>query len=228
MASCPKLYYDWLANAEVIDILDIHNHNLSGRSVILGGGGLFHPPFEPFLQYILDSDTKHLVLWGVGRNAHDINDVLIRPPCGKDLIAKADLVGIRDSVIEEEWCPCPSVMNPIFKNNWGNEYQEPEHDKVVLLHTQRDLEVWDQPYKNLHMRMDQPMNVILNFILKGKTVLSSSYHGCLWAEWLNREVIVGNPFSQKFTWGLGSTFQDAFTRSEIFAEEVESLLYHSQ
>jgi len=228
MATCPANYFSWLDDAEVIDIYDVAEHDLSGRDVIVGGGGLLHPPFEPFLQYILDSDTRHLVMWGVGRNAHNIDDVLIRPKAARELIDKADLVGLRDSVLDDEWVPCPSVHHPVFKQYWGNGHVQPEVEIVVLLHAQSELEVWHKPYKNLHLRMDKDIDTTLQFILKGATVVSSSYHGCLWAKWLQREVIVANSFSQKFKWGLGSTFEDAFTRSDLFASRVKALLYESQ
>ena len=225
ITSSPKLYYDWLNDADEIDILHVMSHDLTDCNVIVGGGGLLHPPFEPFLQYILESDTNALVLWGIGRNAHDVQDATIMPECGKDLIAKADLVGLRDSSVDEDWVPCPSVNHQIFKIS---SFIKPSEKKVVLLHTQRDLEVWVKPYRNLHMRMDQPIEAVLDFILKAETVVSSSYHGCLWANWLQREVIVANSFSQKFVWGLGSSFDEALSRSEQFADEVKSLLYPPQ
>lgn len=204
MSSCPAQYFTWLKDAEVIDIVDVRQYDLTDRDVILGGGGLFYDPFAPFLKHILMSHTRSLTLWGIGRNHHEEHghlrdpDGFCRPELTQKIIDKADMVGIRDQRLDPKWVPCPSVFHYSFQHNL---FSDSGRGILALQHREERFHFpVDPAWKQFTMSGN--MRDILTAIDEAEVVLSSSYHGCLWASWMGKKVIAVDGFSQKFRTGL--------------------------
>lgn len=239
LASNPALYNDFLADAKVWDIDASSWHwKIKDQDVILGGGGLLTPAWSPILKSLIDAPWKSLTLWGIGSNRH-LNE---RTPWDNqfpelmdDLIGAANLVGLRDMRLTNDWIPCASVAHQFF-----SDVPNPIHDRVAYQHREPRFQFkTDLP----SIAADSPMLECLNHIASGQQVASSSYHGCLWASMMERESIAVNPFSTKFGTGLplsvksidsnmpfefapiDSNFRtEALERNDAFVKKVRTLI----
>lgn len=251
MASNPAQYFRWLDDAVVLDIVDIMKYDLTGCDVILGGGGMFYDPFMHLLKYLSQQPMKSLTLWGIGRNHHaehgEIDDLdYSQPEVVKALIEKADLVGLRDCRIHPDWVPCPSVHHMMFDIKENG----PKPVGTVLAYQHReDRFSFQAPDGSHSIKSQGSLFDILREIEEHEIVISSSYHGCLWATMLGCKTLSIDGFSQKFRTGLpdsvvpitssdlkdldsildsispNETFmRDARMRSFKFATEVKHLL----
>lgn len=151
--------------------------------IILGGGGLFH--FRGFVEHVLAS-WKHVVLWGMGFNAHGQESD--EPPR-----LFGHLAGLRDKT-SKHWVPCPSCISALLDNQ-----PPPEHDTVYYAHQSHDLpRLRGSPYLTNRVAFDEA----IRFLSSGKTVVTNSYHGAYWASLMGRKVIVRNPWSSKFNYAF--------------------------
>tara|TARA_R110000824_G_scaffold44926_5_gene130350 strand:+ start:1049 stop:1750 length:702 start_codon:yes stop_codon:yes gene_type:complete len=181
------------------DLTQVLPHQVEGKIAIVGGAGLLHPPFKRQLDMIA-GEAEQVYLWGVGLNTHDERHDY--EPLSWPIVQRSEMFGTRDHIATHHrtWhkdattIGCPSVCHPFLENP-----SEPIHDVVAYVH------------KDYHFPIENGIPAITNsceidealhFIAKGKTVISSSYHGALWASWMGREVIIPNPFSTKFYIGL--------------------------
>ena len=197
MASNPKNYFEWLGDWKVIDITGIQWFNLNDCHVILGGGGLLYDDFEPFMMKILGSKLRSLTLWGIGRNRHGRDDTDL-PRFGQMLLDKADLVGLRDCMIHDDWIPCPSVMHHLF-----DEPME-KNGKLAVQHRE-DRFRWIPPQNFMEVKMQGNIDALIEEIASAEVVMSSSYHGALWGLCAGAKTCSVNGFSQKFKHGLPHT-----------------------
>ena len=239
LASNPQIYHEWLADAEVWDIdASAWLWKIRDRDVILGGGGLLNAGWSDLLLALADAPWKSLTLWGIGANKH-INE---QTPWDAGfqkvidhLISKATLVGLRDLRSTEDWVPCASVAHPFFKSP-----PAPIHEVVAYQHREKRFQFSTELPS---IAADKALDDCLLHISSGENVVSSSYHGCLWAALMERPSIAMNPFSTKFNMGLpaqvksiGSnmpldfipfdeTFRaECFRRNDEFAAKVKELI----
>ena len=197
MASNPKQYFEWLDDWKVIDITGLQWFNLDDAHVILGGGGLLYDDFEPFILKIIQSRLKSLTLWGIGRNRHGRDDTEL-PRFGQMLLDKADLVGLRDCMVESDWIPCPSVMHHLF--------DEPleKHGKLAVQHRE-DRFRWTPPKDFTEIKMQGDIDALVGEIARAEVVMSSSYHGALWGVCAGARTCSVDGFCQKFKHALPDT-----------------------
>lgn len=107
-----------------------------------------------------------------------------------------DLAGVRDwpPPPGAEWVPCASVLSPLFDN-------PPEPSRSVVHYGHRLLSPMDG-LNNDCMDFER----VINWLASGEEVVTSSYHGMVWATLLGRKVTV-RPFGAKFygwpyEWGV--------------------------
>jgi hypothetical protein len=170
---------------------------------IVGGGGLFDGgQLESCLQDVLERHGD-VVLWGAGLNRPRNYEERYYP----DWMNRFTLAGVRDwgGGIEERWVPCPSCMHP------GLDIAgDPKEEFVVYNHCETYFVI---DYENAAksratkgaLTAEQNTNTsfstmagALKFLSKGKTVLTTSYHGAYWGMLLGRDVIVQGGHSMRF------------------------------
>ena len=230
LASNPQMYHKWLADAEVWDIdSSAWLWKIRDRDVILGGGGLLNAGWSDLLMALADAPWRTLTLWGIGQNKH-INE---HTPWDEGfdqvieyLKSKATLVGLRDMRATNDWIPCASVAHPFFESP-----PAPIHPVVAYQHREERFQ-FDTELPSI--AADESLIECLEHIASGENVVSSSYHGCLWAALMERPSVAMNPFSTKFKTGLpaqvkpiGSDMEISFLpidmnfRSECFRRNAE-------
>ncbi|MDO8335370.1 MAG: polysaccharide pyruvyl transferase family protein [Candidatus Saccharibacteria bacterium] len=212
-ASDPSLYFPWLANARRVQ-LDrlgariIPTPSLKSHNVIVGGGGLigtelalFRRGFERVLE---QTDLSLSVIWGAGFNTH-LEEPADQPHDLYALLKELDrfaLVGLRDAgLAEARYVPCPSVMMSALTRNYDIEQKAVVYDN------------WQFPWKDGDKKLPQMNNnrrfrssnakqkavyEVIAFLGSAEVVLTSTYHGALWATMLGKKVVVTRPFSTKF------------------------------
>jgi len=223
MASSPKQYFSWLGDWDEIDIVDVGYLSLDDRHIILGGGGLFYPDFEPYLQIILDSNPKSLTIWGIGRNRHGDDSNKIYPDIGQALIDKADLVGLRDCRIEPDWVPCPSVHHLMFDIADDHTIRSKESGGILAFQHRESRFAFKHPSDWESIKSQGNLWDLLRSIEAAELVCSSSYHGCLWATLFGRKTMAVDTFSQKFSTGLPESVK-LISSAELSIEDPEMLL----
>ncbi|HTL48713.1 MAG TPA: hypothetical protein VL688_11705, partial [Verrucomicrobiae bacterium] len=188
----PKLYFDFLQDAEEMDILPYHTarrdniyKDIRDHVVILGGGGILM--YDRIMKQIASSGARAVVLWGAGHNNHGESALQGMP----DYLKKFTLAGIRDVVPGYDWVPCPSCMHPAFSREYAI-----KHDYVIYEHAEFPIHPSIPGPRITNYARD--FNEVIAFLASGETVLTNSYHGAYWATLLNRKVMVVDPFSSKF------------------------------
>lgn len=199
-ASLPAGYWEWVRDYPLYDLGQTYPHMVKDKIVIVGGAGLLHPPFKRSLDVIAEN-AKEVYLWGVGLNTHD--EEVDYSPLEWPIVKKAKLVGVRDHIDlnPDVWDPrcttigCPSVVHPIFEN-------PPEPTQKIVYYAHKDYTIPRRDGTYPYISNACQIETALNHIAQGQTVITTSYHGALWASWFGREVIVPNAFSTKFFVGL--------------------------
>ncbi len=242
-ASDPSLYFPWLANARkvqldrlgarIIPVPSLQNYN-----IIVGGGGLigtelalFRRGFERVLE---QADLLSSVIWGAGFNTH-LDKPTGQPHDAYALLKELDqfaLVGLRDAGFSGvRYTPCPSVMMSALTRNYDIEQKAVVYDN------------WQFPWKDGDKKLPQLNNnrrfrssnakqkavyEVIAFLGSAEVVLTSAYHGVLWATMLGKKVVVTRPFSTKFehfryppvVLGQDETWQEAAARASIYTEAL--------
>lgn len=180
----PAPYFDFGSNT-VMRNLDQTSED--ARALIYGGGYIFNSVVEA----VGSNTTKNqpIILWGVG---------IVNMPASMmsmyDFFERVSLVGTRDYTFRElfDYVPCASCMSPLF-----DDPPEPEHELVLFLHAKKTPQI-EIPLGIPVMSNNEPdFEKVIRFIASGRTVVSSSYHGTLWAMLLGRRVAC-LPFNNKF------------------------------
>ena len=167
--------------------------DLTDQLVIVGGGGLFRPPYQGIVEAICRSHSLRrtqggkLVIWGAGLDHYD-RDTNDEYPIW---IKHADLVGVRDWRKGPQWIPCASCLSPEF-----DKPREIDRPLVVYEHHDRQIPV---TWKGMVARTSsfRTMREALDFLGRGEVVLTNSYHGAYWATLLGRKVVCW-PWSSRF------------------------------
>lgn len=178
LVCAPSRYFD--LKAEEKDIFDPVDPE---KPLIIGGGGLFFPYFQKYLEEKVSRHKAPVFIWGVGTNTHGGKKA--EAPSWLD---KAALVGIRDWGTGHDWVPCASCMSDYFDSQAA-----PKTRMVVYHHGDYLLPAKDLPsMSNFNTTLDE----VVRFMLQAEFVWTNSYHGVFWATLLGRKVIV-SPFSSR-------------------------------
>jgi hypothetical protein len=188
---------------------------ISCRVVVFGGGGVYHRDvFERAKKY--RALGAKIVIWGAGIVTEN-RAVGMTPWNWREFGDMADLCGLREPS-PWELVPCPSCMSPLF-DEFGD--VEPAHDVVYYNHP-------DKPVRPGEPRMTNydptDMATALRFLASGRRVVTSSYHGRIWATWLGREVELDGPAAAQLSKsGDPHTLSEARRLTKLFSEKVASL-----
>lgn len=198
LLSSPLQYFPFDGfTKEFFDIREVSKNPdfLSGKHIILGGGGLAYKPFFAEISALKSiPNLGKLIVWGIGQQFYEVRD---DDPQTQERIANFDysilsgfdLIGIRDREFPFDWVPCASCLHEEFDRP-----RQAQHDFVVFSHKKFCIEIENFP------RMTNECNdfkAVLDFLGSGETVLTSSYHGAYWSILLGKRVIAF-PFSSKF------------------------------
>jgi len=156
---------------------------------IFGGGGVYHRGvFANVARKYRDLGAK-VVLWGAGVVTEDRAKGMT-PFAWREFGDSADLCGLREAS-PWEFVPCPSCMSPLFDSLRSS---APLFDTVYYNHP-------DKPVPDGTPRMGNrdttDMATALRFLASGRRVVTSSYHGRIWATWLGREVVLAGPAAEQ-------------------------------
>lgn len=189
----PTKYFDFLKNIPTLDIdelpLEEFIKAVGDKIIILGGGGLIEQDyFKEYTEALYKAKTKMLIGWSVGHNVHGSCDVVYDKEKYNESF---DLLGVRDSVNDFAWVPCPSCMHPIFDNKFSVK------NKIVIY------EHKNFPMKGISGSFSKLTNKatfdeIVEFLASAEIVVTNSYHGAYWATLLKKKVLILQPFSSKF------------------------------
>ncbi len=169
-----------------------YSHISKNDIVIIGGGGVFN--YNPWFNFniainkILDL-CDNVVVWGAGFNS-GINEDRGLPDYEPEVdFSRFSLYGIRDRNFEDyNFLPCASSMSPLL-------------DKAYNAKPSRKLGsiIREDFFRNeKHLMIEGVENIthyknyssVIDFIADHEYVLTTSYHGALWASLANRKVIV--------------------------------------
>ncbi len=237
-ASDPSLYFPWLQSAKKMQldrvgakVLPIRR--LRGANVIIGGGGLLEttlPAFKWGMERVIrHADPARTVVWGAGLNAHGADNATAILPSYLDDLA---LVGIRDYLPgRTRWVPCSSVLLPELQQDYKVTQEAVIYDN------------WQFPWVNdtflsrmvNNRRFASPaakraaVSQVIAFLGSAEVVLTSAYHGALWATLLGKKVVVTRPFSSKFNYFRhkpvvleeGEQWQDAAERARAYPDVLD-------
>jgi hypothetical protein len=215
----PARYFPALAGRSA-DIFAIRGPTRIDADVIVGGGGLFSPTFNPRFELIQPAQGQRWIGWGVGENMR-INKaagwVGEQPFKLPDWARRFDLLGVRDWGTPARWVPCASCLHPGFTTP----KPAPVHEVVVYEHKRVPIDIADLP-KRSNNGCD--IDATLAFLASGHVVVTNSYHGAFWAALLGRAV-VAFPFSTKF---YGLRHRPVLCRPADWKKSVEKAITHPQ
>jgi len=155
---------------------------------IFGGGGIYQDcAYQRAKQY--QALGAKVVIWGAGIVTED-RDRGMTPWTWREFGDLAGLCGLREPS-PWEFVPCPSCMSSLFDRYRGT---EPQHDVVYYNHP-------DKPVRDGEPRMTNyqttDLEPVLLFLASGRKVVTSSYHGRIWATWLGRDVELDGPAAER-------------------------------
>lgn len=232
--SSPLIYtYDFFKDYSII------THNLSSVRysqiskddvVIIGGGGLLN--YNPWFNFnvainkILDI-CENVIFWGGGFNSGINKDGSLPDFSPSVDLNRFKLYGIRDKgFCGYNFVPCASAMSPLLEKA----YKAKPTRKIGTIF--REDKIRDETrfilgdVENITHYKNYP--AVIDFISDHEYIVTTSYHGALWATLANRKVIV--PTSLKFGfkynyYGFPLKFIDDVTNKDMLnraMSEVES------
>lgn len=215
MLSSPLLYFPLLRTAtkEVFDVKEnatnnIRNHRI-GKSdmVIIGGGGLLNQNDRwslHLLQYC--QAAGHCIIWSPGFNQHYASEPPRRSEAG--LLETAAVVTLRDT--PQAFPTRPQTVTTMLDASCL--HSGLDQCPVALKDASAELALFSHFWyrTSLPANLTKPPTMLNNirvpaacklfaFMCGARAVLTTSYHGSLWATYLNRTALVAdNMFSEKF------------------------------
>ena len=187
---CPPFRYFPFKPASISDLIDKSSEINEKDILILGGGGIGSPFFEPYLERIKVSGAK-VIVWGAGVDTvSNKSDGKLLPRgeydlCG-DFFDKFDEVGIRVFEGNENfrYVPCASCMSNLFFK-----YREakPINKIGIYFHKRVPLKIQGIPSAD---NSGDNLEEKLRFLSSCEYVITNTYHGVYWATLLERKVIV--------------------------------------
>lgn len=188
----PSRYFAF--DSVVTETITSKKFNAYNKNIIVGGGGLIHKTFDPYIQRLLDQEPKFSAAWSIGHNYGPAVRTKGRPFLFPEYLNGFDLLGVRDWIPghEDVYLPCVTCMHPAFDQTYHT-----QHDIVFYLH---DSKTSDQSFTNslpTKNNSDGTIDSVVEFLASGETVVTNSYHGAYWALLLGRRVITAS-WSIKF------------------------------
>lgn len=157
--------------------------------VVFGGGGLFLDGLEALMKGHLDERKKPSVwaIWGAGLN---------RDGDYPEWLDQFDLVGVRDEDLRFDHVPCASCFHPAFDHA---RTIKPTRPYVAYSHYAFQIEIEGVPNKD-NNKPFSAFGEVIDFLASGEVILTTSYHGLLWASWLGRRCVLmdSRPNGKKF------------------------------
>lgn len=184
MVSCAASYFDFGDN---IEILNYSDPVPDGGVVIYGGGCMINWLNN---RQALPEATR--IIWGAGSSRHGETEPWPDPE-------GFDLIGTREWTPEREaaglWAPCVSCVSPLF----DREYPITRTAVAFVNASDGIRSRYPMAYNTGLPTMDNsaPMEEIIAFLGSAETVVTNSYHGAVWAQWLGRKVELCG-YSSKF------------------------------
>ena len=177
-------------------------------TVILGGGGLGRPDFEPFLRKLLREDRRYrIIAWGVGADSVTRKGDILDGPEDMGRLLRyfdgVDEIGSRivvpDTISPPEnyhWVPCASCLSrdlePLRDTPIVRQIGVYEHLRVsVSQHLPSKSKVANQLLKGIRFGSNRgtDLSAKLKFMAESEYVFTNSYHGVYWGTLLNRKVV---------------------------------------
>jgi hypothetical protein len=184
----------------------------NGAPVIVGGGGLLerNDHWNNQLDSLVDPARRlRVYVWGVGfnmRSLHGSDFVPPKPPARAQypdlpmpqVLARSVAYGVRDFVEGFEYLPCASSLLD-FEHA---QLLQPKYPFVVFEHKDIPIHIPStHPVSPAQRISNQCHNCtfaseeggaqrVLQFMSRGRVVLTNSYHGLLWATLLGRKVVI--------------------------------------
>lgn len=217
-ASCPIHYLG--AEMRPHAWVDVRAIDRRSNVMVFGGGGLFMEGLEELIKSHFDQRDENSVwaVWGAGLN---------RDGDYPEWLNQFDLVGMRDESAPYRHVPCPTCLHPAF-------------DRAVRTKPTRPFVAYSHyafPIHDLEAQIPQENNSkpfsafaeVIDFLASGDVILTTSYHGFLWGQWLGRRTLLMNdrPKSKKFHLLTSSeaAIQTTFKkRAAIMSKPQEGLL----
>jgi hypothetical protein len=183
--SSPKLYFqDWI-NCDRAYPDQTEKIPPPPEPILIGGGGMFMAETDQIYDRIIAN--RWAAVWGAGSNFIPYEAEWHVP----EALQRCKLVGVRDYGQKHRYVPCASCLHPVFLD----QIAEPEFDYILYFHHDHQHSI-EGPLKLLN---DQPnIEWVIKQLSRGKTIITTSYHGAYWAMLLNRTVVVLHPWGNKF------------------------------
>ena len=196
--AAPYLYYDFpphtivdICNKQRIQKIPAHAH------VVVGGGGLMMPYFDPYRKQLLERNPSKMVWWAVGErriqnlNKAYINEVDVQHSIEPNWFLKQHLVGFRQTTPHYPFLPCVSCK---AVEQYKKQYPQAtlQHEAVFFEH--RHVPLPKQTNYPLLNNEAYESEAVLAYLDSAPIVVTNSYHGMYWALLLGKQVIVV-PFS---------------------------------
>jgi hypothetical protein len=159
-------------------------------TVIFGGGGVYQASMHQLARRYRELGAR-IVIWGAGIVTEDRANGMT-PWSSPEFGEFADLCALREP---SPWrlVPCPSCMSPLFDLLRD---VTPEHQTVYYNHPDKPVRA-GAPRMTNYQTVD--METVLRFLASGRRVVTSSYHGRIWATWLGRDVELDGPAAEELS-----------------------------
>jgi hypothetical protein len=171
--------------------------------------------FDSNIKALADLELPNVVFWGVGHQSRILSPIIPYPK----YLEKFRLVGIRDYLHGTNapfppnyaWAACPSCLHPVFDDL--SLYQQKTHEVVIYDHLAHRTDIDDPSIPRMSndgVKVEgsssleknesdaEKMKEVAAFLGFAETVITTSYHGALWATFLGAKVIVPRPWASKF------------------------------
>jgi len=196
--SAPYRYYEF-AKHQIIDICDLEKINKipQGSKIIVGGGGLMMPYFEPYRKAFLARRPAKLVWWGVGeRQIQNLATAYLPEQEANNSIqlgwfAASNLVGFRQTSAYYPFVPCVSCK---AVEAYRLTHPQPTHQHEVIFFEHRDVPLPQVGNYTRRNNLGNDAEAVFSYLDSAPVVVTNSYHGMYWSLLLGKQVIV-IPFS---------------------------------
>lgn len=211
MASCPAEYFDF--GTDQIEVLNYSDQVRYDSEVQIYGGGTM----VNWLNSHRPSEITPKIIWGAGSSRHGQTDPWPDPE-------GFDLIGTREWTPEREksgkWAPCPSCMSPLLDREY-----EITRERVAFVNASASIQSrYPAAYGTDLPTLDNsaPIDEIMAFLASAETVVTNSYHGAVWSQWLGRKVEV-HGYSSKFH-RFNPSLEESRAATRRFYERVLELI----
>lgn len=187
----PALYDERFAALDWCDIEALPSCNLARYDgVIFGGGGMLYGESAKRMASVVK--RMPVIVMGVG-----INEAFDASVAWPEWLKDCVLAGLRDWGSPYEWCPCFSCLHDVFDKALA-EASEVASGLLRWYGHEATMGKCDVPFRLSNNRHVLELALVLDYIGGAKTLYTDSYHGAIWANWLNVPVILTEPASNKF------------------------------